>query len=216
MAIRTFAAISLSLMILGRIADTLVTYAFTPNLALEANPLASLLGLGWPTLLAVNLLAVAAVAFCTLRWCARPTDYPQSPEVHDLWSFASFACYGRVYSPLTFLRKRLLSPPTQRGHTLQLIGAVMPLTIAVISAVAVFSWHALYGVTPSAAYVHFYSSLWPIFPYALAIPAMWLAALLFYRLEFRRYQRQHCLDAEPNSAAGDPYEMGSPLADSPV
>jgi hypothetical protein len=193
MAIRTFAAISLSLMILGRIADTLVTYAFTPNLALEANPLASVLGLGWPTLLAVNLLAIAAVAFCTLRWCARPTDYQPSAEVHDLWSFASFACYGQVYRPLTFLRKRLLSPPTQRGHTMQLVGAVMPLTIAVISVVAVLSWHALYGATPSAGYTRFYGSLWPIFPYALAIPAMWLAALLFYRLEFRRYQQQ-CTD----------------------
>jgi hypothetical protein len=191
-------------MILGRVADTRVTYAFTPTLALEANPLASILGLGWPALLAINLLVVAAVAFCTLRWCARPTDYPPSTDVHDLWSFASFACYGRVYPTLTFLRKRLLAPPTQRGHTLQLLGAVMPLTIAVISAVAVLSWNPLYGATPSAAYVHFYSSLWPVFPYALAIPTMWLAALLFYRLEFRRYQQQRAANSYDAPAVSAP------------
>jgi hypothetical protein len=201
-------------MCLGRIADTLVTYAFTPDLALEANPLASVLGFGWPTLIAVNLAAVAVVAFCTLLWCARPHTYEPSSDVHDLWTFASFACYGRVYPPLAFLRRRLLVPPTQRGHTLHLLGAVMPLTIALISAIAVFSWAPLHGSNPSEAYSHFYRMLWPVFPYALAIPTMWIAALFFYQLEFRRYQRcaLNLPEGETDTAPAMACELESPLA----
>src|SRR5688572_29573970 len=115
---RTFVTLSIALMALGRVADTLVTYHYSPGFELEANPLASVLGFGWIPLLSVNLLAVAAIAFCSVRWCTHPVRYEKSDEVHDLWSFASFACYGRVYPPLAFLRRRLLRPPTQRGHTL--------------------------------------------------------------------------------------------------
>lgn len=181
-------------MILGRVADTLVTYHFSPGLELEANPLASVLGLGWIALLAVNLLAVAGIALCSIHWCAKPSRYERSEEVHDLWSFASFACYGRVYPPLTFLRRRLLMPPTNRAHTLHLVGAVMPVTVAVMSIVAVLSWDALYGYQ-SQSFGSFYSLLWPVFPYGVVVPTVWIAAVFFYRHEFRRYQQMSAAEA---------------------
>jgi len=184
---RTFVAWSVGLMILGRLADTLVTYQFTPDLDLEANPLVSVLGLGWPPLLAVNMIVLVGIASCSVYWCARPASYEPCPDVHDLWTFASFACYGRVYPPLTFLRRRLLRPPTNRAHTLHLIGAVMPVTITVISAVAVLSWEALYG-QQWESYSLFYKTLWPVFPYGVIIPTAWIAAVFFYRHEFQRYQ----------------------------
>jgi hypothetical protein len=176
-------------MILGRCADTLVTYHFSPDLALEANPLASVLGLGWSPLLTVNLIVVAGIASCSVYWCRRPLRYEPCAEVHDVWTFASFACYGRVYPPLDFLRRRLLMPPTRSAHTFHLIGAVMPVTVAVMSAVAVFSWDALYGYQ-SESFSLIYSALWPFFPYGIVIPIVLLAAVVFYRYEFRRYQQQ--------------------------
>lgn len=197
---RTFVICSLALMILGRVADTLVTYHFSPGLELEANPLASVLGLGWLPLLGVNLLVVAAIAVCSIHWCARPSSYGHSDEVHDLWSFASFACYGRVYPPLTFLRRRLLMPPANRAHTLHLVGAVMPVTIAVMSVVAVLSWDALYGYQ-SQGFSAFYSMLWPVFPYGVVVPTVWLAAVFFYRHEFRRYREMRA--TAPEAVVGD-------------
>ncbi len=187
---RPFALASIALITAGRVADTLVTYSHTPGLELEANPLASVFGLGWGPLLTVNLLAVAAIAFCTRAWYRRPVRYDHCPDVRDVWSFASFACYGRVYPPLTFLRHRLLRPPTNRTHTLHLVGAVLPITIAVISAVAVFSWEALDGYRWEG-YSQFYSRLWPVFPYGVVIPTVWMATVGFYWHEFRRY-RQLC------------------------
>lgn len=184
---RTFVAWSLGLMTLGRFADILVTYHFTPGLELEANPLASVLGLGWSPLLAVNMVVVAGIAACSIYWCRHPLRYEPSPEVHDIWTFASFACYGRVYPPTSFLGRRLLTPPAGRAHTLHLIGAVMPITIAVMSAVAVLSWEALYR-HQWESYRLFYELLWPVFPYGVVVPTMWIAALFFYRHEFRRYQ----------------------------
>jgi hypothetical protein len=193
---RNFTAFSIALMTLGRAADTLVTYTFSPALDLEANPLASVLGLGWAPLLAVNLVVLVAIGSCSIFWCKRPPRYERSPEVHDLWTFASFACYGRVYPPLKFLGRRLLVPPTQRAHTLHLIGAVMPITIAVISAAAVLSWQAIYG-HQWEGYSLLYTRLWPFFPYAIVIPTVWAAGLIFYRYEFRRYQEQCAMDTVP-------------------
>jgi hypothetical protein len=193
---RTFAAYSIALMTLGRMADTLVTYSFTPTLDLEANPLVSVLGLGWSPLLAVNLVVIVALGSCSIFWCKRPSRYERSPEVHDLWTFASFACYGRVYPPLKFLGRRLLVPPTQRAHNLHLIGAVMPITVAVVSAAAVFSWQAIYG-HQWEGYSLLYTRLFPFFPYAIVIPTVWLAGLVFYRYEFRRYQEQYATEMAP-------------------
>jgi hypothetical protein len=195
MTTRAFAACSIGLMTLGRLADTLVTYSYTPGLELEANPLASVLGLGWPTLLTVNLLVVVGIAACTMHWARRPRQYEPCAEVHDLWSFASFACYGRVYPPLKFLRRRLLTPPTERGHTLHLIGAVMPVTITVVSGVALFSWEAVYG-HPWEGYSQFYTTFWPLFPYGVVIPTIWIAGVFFYRHEFRRYQQRCAVKSE--------------------
>ena len=184
---RTFVTWSIVLMTLGRVADVLVTYHFSPGLELEANPLASVLGLGWSPLLAVNMIVLVGIAACSIYWCTHPLRYERSDEVHDLWTFASFACYHRVYPPMAFLRRRLLTPPAERTHTLHLVGAVMPITIAVMSAVAVLSWDALYH-HQWESYSVFYKVLWPVFPYGIVIPTMWIAALFFYKHEFRRYQ----------------------------
>jgi hypothetical protein len=184
---RLFVTCSLLLMILGRVADTLVTHRFSPDLALEANPLASVWGFGWGTLLGVNLLVVAGVTACSLQWCRRPLRYERCADVRDLWSFASFAAYGRVYTPLAFLRRRLLTPPTNRAHTLHLVGAVMPITIAVMSAVAVVSWEAIYG-RHWEGYSWFYAKLWPFFPYGVVVPVVFIATWFFYRHEFERYK----------------------------
>jgi hypothetical protein len=197
MTARTFAIVTMILMILGRVADTLVTYRFSPTLDLEGNPLVSVLGFGWSILLAVNLLVVMAIGFCSISWCKSSFRYQHSPEVHNLWTFASYACYGRVHPPLTFLGRRLLVPPTNRAHTLHLIGAVMPITIAVVSAAAVLSWHAIHGPQPWESYSLLYQLLWPFFPYAIVIPTIWVAALAFYRYEFRRYQRDCAMEMVP-------------------
>jgi hypothetical protein len=208
---RSIALLSIALMTLGRVADMLVTYSYTPGLELEANPLASVLGLGWPTLISVNLLAMVVIAWCSLHRSALARHYEPSADVHDLWSFASFACYGRVYPRAAFLRRRLLVPPTRPGHMISLIGAVMPITVAVVSALAVLSWEALYGYQ-SESYSHLYRTLWPVFPYALAIPTLCIGGLCFYKREFQRYQERCAMPTDPRDAAPDPAEFTATAA----
>lgn len=191
---RSFIIITSILMLLGRIADVLVTYHFSPTLSMEGNPLTLFLGAGWEILLAVNLLAVAAIAWCSYSWCAKPIEYATSPEVRDIWTFASFACYDRVYSRRDFIWRRLLCPPKHKAHNMHLVGAVMPVTVAIVSVLAVLSWHALYGLHLEG-YSHFYKLLFPFFPYALMIPTIWIAAAYFYRHEYQRYLA-HCESAK--------------------
>ena len=181
-----FMVLSIGLMALARAADVLVTYQYSPELAFEGNPMVRDFGMGWPFLLAVNFVAVALAGYCAYCLWHQPGRYERSAEVHDIWSFASFACYHHVYSKPTFLLRRLFCAPNSWRHTLRFFGAVTPPVFVAISAVAVFSWYAMYGLHWDG-YSQLYNALWPFYPYAIVVPVLWVSAALFYRNEYRRY-----------------------------
>lgn len=178
------------LMIAARTADVVVTYYFSPDLSHEGNPMVLLCGAGWPFLLSVNALIVLMTVRCTYCWAREPLQYDESPEVRDVWTFASFACFRRVYPPAHFVCRRLFCQPQSWKHTLQFFGVVLPPTMTVISASAVFSWLAMYGCH-WMAFSKFYSACWPMFPYVLIVPTFWGSAALFYWSEYHSYQASH-------------------------
>lgn len=185
-----FIAVSSLLMVAARTADVAVTYRFSPSLSFEGNPMVMFLGLGWPFLVAANVAAVLATVFCTIYWGRKPLQYEASPEVQDVWSFASFACFHRIYSPTDFIVRRLFSHPQGWKHTLHFLGVVLPPTFIVISASAVFSWYAMYYYHWEL-FCQFYKATWPVFPYALTVPTVWISAALFYRNEYECYRAAH-------------------------
>ncbi|MCE9519008.1 MAG: hypothetical protein K8R87_05525 [Verrucomicrobia bacterium] len=174
-------------MAFARVADVAITYRFSPDLAFEGNPMVRLLGMGWPFLLTANLLAVFAIGACSLSWLQNPLQYEYSPDVRDAWSFASFASFNRVYSRPMFLWKRLVCTPKNWRHSIQLLGFVAPVTVVGLSVAAVFSWYAMYSLH-WGAYEAFYKTLWPVFPYGVVIPLIWISAATFYRSEHARYR----------------------------
>lgn len=208
---RVFIGTSVILMASVRAADVAVTYQFSPDLAFEGNPMVRFLGMGWAFLLAANLLAVVAIGACSLSWLHKPIQYERSPDVHDVWSFASFACFNHVYSRPRFLWKRLFCTPKSWRHTIHLFGVVAPVTVIGVSAIAVFSWYAMYSFHWQA-FSLFYKALWPVFPYGVIVPLVWVSTATFYRFEYQRYCASVPVVA---GQTGDPVGMTVPAVARP-
>lgn len=88
---------SLSLISL-RLADLAITYAVSPDLRWEINPLVSVAGLGWFALIAANVFGVAVVVllfyFSMLRM---PGGHPQEPG-YSQKEFISHYLFGDRHS----------------------------------------------------------------------------------------------------------------------
>lgn len=181
----------------ARAADVAVTYHFSPDLSFEGNPMVRIFGMGWSFLLISNLLAVIAISACSIYWLRHPIRYERSSDVHDVWSFASFACFSKVYPRTVFLWKRIFNTPKSWKHTLQLFGVVAPPAVAALSLVAVLSWYAMY-LFQWHAFSVFYKILWPVFPYGVVIPLVWMATATFYQNEYQSYRAAAVSSTEPS------------------
>ena len=71
-----------SLLIMTRVLDGLITYAITPDLSRETNPLVSIFGLGWAGLIIVTAILLGAVIWLNYQSLSSPCDnFPPKPGV---------------------------------------------------------------------------------------------------------------------------------------
>lgn len=187
---RTLTAILWILMLTAaRAADFATTHHFSPDLALEGNPLVTRLGGHWATLVTVNVAGVALIAACTvLHARARPRTH-LSGQARNTWEFAALSLYGRRLTPAGFMLRRLLwLRLPARGHRrafLELAGFVLPPAMVTASLLTVYSWFAIrawHWETFTAVYNQ--TGIWLIVLGALPVAA--LAEVAHHREEFRR------------------------------
>ena len=173
----------------ARAADAATTYHFTPNLAHEGNGIILTLGgHGWVGLLGINAVVVLAISLCTLYWWRVPLAYVQPPQSEpDVWSFASYNLFGRVYSRGTFLWRLCVKLPKNWRLFCQLVGVVVPLVLMLASALAVFSWFAL-ADWRWPLYRELYHRGDYLFPYALIVPFYVGVTGWFFWGEWRRFR----------------------------
>jgi hypothetical protein len=63
-----------SLLIVTRVLDGLITYAITPDLSRETNPLVSIFGFGWAGLITVTTILPGAVIWLNYQSLSSPCD----------------------------------------------------------------------------------------------------------------------------------------------
>jgi len=63
-----------SLLIVTRVLDGLITYAITPNLSRETNPLVSIFGFGWAGPITVTAILPGAVIWLNYQSLSSPCD----------------------------------------------------------------------------------------------------------------------------------------------
>jgi len=75
------------LLLLTRVADGLLTYAITPNLDREANPVSSVFGFGWSGLIVVAIVVLSGVLWLNYVSLTRPCDNFPAPAGVDWPTF---------------------------------------------------------------------------------------------------------------------------------
>lgn len=72
-----------------RYADAQTTYLYTPDLNLEANPLASYFGLGWTGLIAAQIIGIALIMYALWGYCFKRVEVPLFERSISLKRFIS-------------------------------------------------------------------------------------------------------------------------------
>lgn len=85
--------------------DAISTYQYTPDLEQEANPLVSILGMGWTPLLSIIGVLMIGTIYAYYQHSFHPIDLkPQEPD-YSFEEFSTFLYFGRKESWLSMFYK---------------------------------------------------------------------------------------------------------------
>jgi hypothetical protein len=166
-----------------RALDLTITYAYTPDLSGEWNPVVSFLGGSWTGLIAAQLAILGLVAVSAYFYFARPPLAPMPPKL----SFRDFT-YVYFFGTLHGWPKRLYALPRNWRQILASHGFVLTVAALLVSAFAI---------------VHNALLVWRWRPYetfvlarhGLYFPSVFVLAALapyvyFFAREYRRYRER--------------------------
>lgn len=168
-----------ALLCLTRIGDIAMTYLVTPDLARETNPLVSLFGQGWISVIAVQIVLVLAIVL--LNYYGLFKVKPAYPSQTGL-SFGEFATtyyLGRKQHWTNLL----LRFPTRWSVFVKAFGYALPRALIVIGLLVSVSSATL---TVSKAYSDFYPAVRPVFYVTLVATALYFY-FRFFKVEYRAY-----------------------------
>ena len=172
---------------IARAADIGTTYAFSPDLRLEGNPVMA--SLGFPGIITLNIAIVAAIALMTYSSWRHPAPLRMPENADDIWAFASLNYFNAEYSRPTFAYKFMTKLPANWPLAIQMTGLVLSSILVVGSCMAVFSWFA----------VHDWHLLWYrkadfsthfAFPYLLLLPVFLATTALYFKAEHARIRTE--------------------------
>ena len=116
--------------------DAFCTYQLTPDLSKEANPLASVLGLGWtPILSIIGLLSCYAI-YAYYKATFQPKDLMPPEKGYTFSQFAAYLYLGRKDSWLAMFYKL----PKEMIRFNQYMGAVLTKCLVFVGFVSTIMW----------------------------------------------------------------------------
>lgn len=176
------------------LADGLLTLYNTPDLSMEGNPLVAKLGLGWGTLMSVNLIFLV-IMFLLCRY-AFDTYQTVIADVPDLKSYVSQLFYNR---PDKFVWTLYKFPKNWKPY-LAWFGYIFVYALSCGALVRVFEWLAVtfdFNIT-------FYDKLSNVFGGRMDILIGLLAIIPLTYIWFRNEYKKSCMmTAEKNAQTGE-------------
>lgn len=167
----------------ARAADIGTTYAFSPDLSMEGNPV--LASLGFAKIIALNSMLVLAASLLLLYWYRYPLKYKLPSNARDVWAFASLNYFADEHSSRRFFLRFLSKNPKNWLMAAQMVAIQLPVVLIVGSVLAVFSWLAIHQWNWSW-YNVLYGNTHFVFPYAIIVPFYVVATRWFFKTEHIR------------------------------
>ncbi len=168
-----------TLLFATRIGDLVMTYLVTPDLARETNPLVSMLGQGWISLIVLQIILVSAIVL--LNYYSLFKLQPTYPSQSGL-SFAEFATryyLGREQHWMNLLFRF----PSRWSVFVKAFGYTLPRALIVIGLLVSMSSATL---TISEVYSDFYPPL-PVFYLVIVTIALYFY-FRFFKTEYHAYR----------------------------
>ena len=170
-----------SLLIMTRFWDITSTYIISPNLEKETNPIVSIFGQGWVSIIIIQIILISVIIIFNYYSLFKINIIHPSNKGYKFIDFLTYFYFGEKQNPIKLLYKL----PKNKIILVNMLGYVLPRTLIVVSVVISLSSTFLIF---SSSYAKFYSVARPYYYIVLVLIALFFY-ILFFRREYNIYQK---------------------------
>jgi hypothetical protein len=168
-------------LVLTRAWDIITTYTVTPDLKTETNPLVSILGRGWVSVIISQIILVSIVIVLNHQSLFRIKSIYPSQKGYSYKKFMMHYYFGKKENLIKIIYKL----PQDKRTLIRLLGYVLPRALIVIS---IFISASSTFLIMSRDYKRFYAVARPYY-YIVLIATAFLFIILFFKREYKIYQK---------------------------
>lgn len=174
------------LLLITRFWDAILTYIITPNLEKETNPIVSLFGQGWVSLISIQIILISVIIILNYYSLFKIKNIYPSQKGYSFKEFLSYYYFGEKQN----LIKLLYKMPKNKSTLIKSLGYMLPRTLIVVSIfISLSSTFLVY----SSYYRKFYSVARPYYYIVIAAIAFFFY-ILFFKREYAIYQKNKYLN----------------------
>lgn len=170
-----------SFLLITRCWDITATYIITPNLEKETNPIVSIFGQGWMTVIIFQIILVSVVIILNYYSLFKIKDSYPSQKGYSFKHFITYYYFGEKRN----LIKMLYKFPENKSVLIKALGYILPRSLIVISVFISLSSTLL---IVNSDYQKFYAVAKPYY-YVVLIAIVCLFYILFFKKEYTIYQK---------------------------
>ncbi len=169
------------LLVITRCWDMAATYVITPDLEKETNPMVSIFGQGWTTIIIFQIILVSFIIILNYYSLFKiKNSYPP----HKGYSYRDFISYF-YFGEKRNLIEMLYKFPKNRSTFVKALGYVLPRSLIVIG---LFISSSSTFLIINNDYQKFYAFARPYY-YIVLIAIVFLFFILFFKREYTIYQK---------------------------
>lgn len=169
------------LIVITRCWDLIATSVVTPDLERETNPLVSIFGQGWTTLIIFQIILVSIIIVLNYYSLFRIKSCYPSQKGYSYKEFITYYYFGKRRNLIEMIYKF----PQDKSTLIKLLGYVVPRALIVVS---IFISASSTFLIISADYAEFYRVARPYY-YIVLIAIAILFTILFFKREYSIYQK---------------------------
>ena len=170
-----------SFLVITRCWDITATYIITPNLERETNPIVSIFGQGWITVIILQIILVSVVIILNYYSLFKIKDGYPSQKGYSYKDFITYYYFGKKRN----LIKMVYKFPKNKSILIKALGYILPRALIVISVFISLSSTLL---IVNSDYQKFYAVAKPYY-YIVLIAIVCVFYSLFFKKEYTIYQK---------------------------
>jgi len=168
-------------LVITRLWDITATYIITPDLEKETNPMVSILGQGWVTIIIFQITVVSFIIILNYFSLFKIKTFYPSQKGYSYKEFITYFYFGEKRNLIELVYRF----PKNKSTLVKALGYVLPRSLIVIGVFISLSSTLL---ILNIDYQKFYAFARPYY-YLVFIAIVFVFFVLFFRREYAKYQK---------------------------